>query len=987
MAVVLSICYSFATTIYCQMTQEWWTVDGAAVAVHYWGGTSAATTWPGVRMSAVTGKTGTWSYDVPSDVTGLMFVRVNSSGAIENWGAKTANLTLPTDGKNLYIITSASAVWGDPGCTGKWSTYDVNAAEETIVSSVPSQAPDVMLQAFYWDSYPGGSGSAYGNTGWETLLNDSAELGEYFDLVWFPPTNNGDGTGYIPKQYSNLNSAFGSEANLRLLIGSLHRRNSRAVADIVINHCGNRYNSCDFYPLDFGTYGTFQPDNTWITTNDEGGCSGGSHADAGYDGEENYGSARDWDHQNPNVQAMCRAYLKWMKAQGFDGWRYDYGKGFTHDHINDYNTAAGAYFSVVEYWDGNRDVLQDRLSDAGWNTMVFDFSTKYNALNNGICSFDYSKCHGAGLPGAGKSKYAVTFVDNHDTFTRNDSEFGGQNNSMTAGLKDRLLQANAYILSMPGIPCVFYPHWVTYKTELKKMIEARHMTGVHSESEVKDEYYDQNGYQATIVGKNGYIVLQLGNKAGNAIDDFTKYAYGNGYAIWVHTNAPVVPADPTAKFYVAGDSALVVDAGLAADKAWNADAIKSESDTLTLTLKAGVTYSLKVTPDGTWNNAKGYSDLTAPVTAGLNNDNGNISFKLNTAGEVKVIYKTGLFKLEGDFYVKPAPEVVYYLKNNWAAGEWAWKEMTKVGETYKLDSVVFGGNGVNYNTAESDENAVWVALADFAGDKIQAKDTVSLVLNPADSTITATLIGRPAAPAVIEDGYYLVGTMNNWTPKAAYKFSFGEGWDLTTALEVGDEFKVVSVSNGQITTWYPGEGGNNYVVGENFAGSAKKVSFRPDGLGDGPWFEGYIFVEPNVWRYDIYLNTGGANLWGADDAEFEAYPNYYDDFPFMTHVSGDVYKISINIFSTTIVFQRVDPININHVVWNQTAELTIPEGMNLYTITGWGENDGYWSSYGDVPSDVDLINDGVQTVKVLRDGQLLIIKGEKTYNAQGQLVK
>ena len=36
-----------------------------------------------------------------------------------------------------------------------------------------------------------------------------------------------------------------------------------------------------------------------------------------------------------------------MRREGLlnKGWRYDYGKGFTHDHINDYNTAAGAYFS------------------------------------------------------------------------------------------------------------------------------------------------------------------------------------------------------------------------------------------------------------------------------------------------------------------------------------------------------------------------------------------------------------------------------------------------------------------------------------------------------------------------------------------------------------------------------------------------------------------------------------------------------------------
>ena len=124
MAAVLSISTAFATTVYCKVTQSWWTKDGAAVGVHYWGGTSAGTAWPGVRMTPVSGEEGTWTYDVPEDVTGLIFTRVNGSGDIAEWGAKTTDLSLPTDGKNLYTITSESAVWGDPGVTGEWSTYE-----------------------------------------------------------------------------------------------------------------------------------------------------------------------------------------------------------------------------------------------------------------------------------------------------------------------------------------------------------------------------------------------------------------------------------------------------------------------------------------------------------------------------------------------------------------------------------------------------------------------------------------------------------------------------------------------------------------------------------------------------------------------------------------------------------------------------------------------------------------------------------------------
>ena len=122
-AMMLFVSTVSATTIYCKMTQGWWTADGAAVAVHHWGGETAATTWPGVRMAPVEGAEGVWAYDVPADVEGLIFVRVNGGGDVADWGAKTKDLVIPTDGKNLFTITNGDATWGDPGCDGEWSVY------------------------------------------------------------------------------------------------------------------------------------------------------------------------------------------------------------------------------------------------------------------------------------------------------------------------------------------------------------------------------------------------------------------------------------------------------------------------------------------------------------------------------------------------------------------------------------------------------------------------------------------------------------------------------------------------------------------------------------------------------------------------------------------------------------------------------------------------------------------------------------------------
>ena len=148
----------------------------------------------------------------------------------------------------------------------------------------------------------------------------------------------------------------------------------------------------------------------------------------------------------------------------------------------------------------------------------------------------------------GDGKHSVTFIESHDWFLRpdNENEFGGRGNSMTPALKGRLMQANAFLLSMPGVPCVFYPHWAKYKADLKPMIIARKWAGVHSESEVRDEYPTATGYQATVVGKNGWLILCLGDRANGqgfgpdyqlaASNYNTQDGHNESFEIWVNSS-------------------------------------------------------------------------------------------------------------------------------------------------------------------------------------------------------------------------------------------------------------------------------------------------------------------------------------------------------------------------------------------------------------------------------------------------------------------
>ena len=422
--------------------------------------------------------------------------------------------------------------------------------------SVPAKCPDVMLQAFYWNSTQKG-GNGYGRTTWPNYNSGSCgstaeEMGQWFDLIWFPPMSYGGGLGYHPSDYSNLSSDRGAKQALLQMIETIHKNGGRVVADIVINHGDAKEGWCGYGTgYDFGDYGKFVPDGSYICRTDEvnyseeapASCKGFATGanDDGYGDEANYGASRDWDHTNANVRNMFKAYLKWMRnVVKVDGFRYDYCKGYHNSHINDYNKAAEAYFSVMEYWDGNPQTLQDRLGDAGWNTATFDFATKYTAFNDGIEKDNYYKLQGAGLPGAGKARYAVTFIDSHDSFQRdNGNEFCGNGNSMTTDWgKNKVLQANAYMLSMPGVPCVFWPHWVTFKEEIKKMINARYKTGVHSESAVNDEA--GNGYyKATITGTNGQIRLLLGPNSGygNTPSGFELAVKGTNYGVYIKLNS------------------------------------------------------------------------------------------------------------------------------------------------------------------------------------------------------------------------------------------------------------------------------------------------------------------------------------------------------------------------------------------------------------------------------------------------------------------
>ena len=390
---------------------------------------------------------------------------------------------------------------------------------------VPAECEDVMLQGFYWDSYQ--TTSKYGGTGWNRLIKDTAAITRNFDLIWLPPSayagDNG-GMGYYHVQLSDQDSKWGKATALSKLIAAFHRGGTKVLADIVINHRNDAGKWTNFAKDYFGPgYGTFELTQEHICSGDEafwtsGSPAYGSSVHGAEDTGTNDGGCRDLDHSSEYVQNWAKTYVRWMiDSMKYDGFRYDMTRGYSGQYLSMYNEAAQPYLSVSEFWTGISDILS-HLYVADYNTMVFDFPLKY-VLNEAISEGKYGrlKRNANSLRGQGKSRYAVTFIDNHDTFERaeedacNQEFMGCKVDLNNASIKNAILQANAYILMMPGVPCVFYPHWAKYKEQISALIAVRKLAGIHSESAVSNESgSNSKPYEGTIQGHRGRVILRIG---------------------------------------------------------------------------------------------------------------------------------------------------------------------------------------------------------------------------------------------------------------------------------------------------------------------------------------------------------------------------------------------------------------------------------------------------------------------------------------------
>lgn len=414
----------------------------------------------------------------------------------------------------------------------------------------PANYKGVMLQGFSWN--------AYDYAQWKTLEAQTSEFKGFIDLVWVPQSGKCAETvqvmGYKPYYYFNHNSSFGTEDELRSMIKTFKNNGIGTIADVVINH----RNTEGWFTFPAETYKgvTYQMLSTDICKNDDGGKTltqankENVNLSINNDEGDDFGDCRDLDHKSTNVQKVVKAYLKFLKEDlGYEGFRYDMVKGFAASHVRDYNDATGIQFSVGEYWDGVGNI-KNWINSTGKKSGAFDFPFHYN-MTNAIKYNNWSKLNDASLMSdPSYRQYAVTFVENHDIQVRED-----KSNNPDPIPTAYIPAANAFMIAMPGTPCIFQPHWKAYEHELKSMIEARKLVGITNTSDYTNYASNAQYFANAVNGADGrklLVVVGIPSMMTPSKTEYTRILSGKNYMYYLSNNSETAWADKASGEYEEG---------------------------------------------------------------------------------------------------------------------------------------------------------------------------------------------------------------------------------------------------------------------------------------------------------------------------------------------------------------------------------------------------------------------------------------------------
>lgn len=396
----------------------------------------------------------------------------------------------------------------------------------SLLACAPARAPvspeagprDVILQAFTWNAPRRTAEGSW----WNHLAASAPALRRAgFAAVWIPPPTKGllgaEDVGYAVHdrydlgefdQRGSVPTRYGTLAELEAAIAALHREGLGVHVDVVMNHllgadateevtllsgARARVHTRFDYPARRGAHSRFTWNREHFNGVDEGGFQQWHAWDfAPYEDGDAYDAllGAEIRYRSPEVRAETIAWGKWLTARlGVDGYRLDAVKHIEPGFVNEWLDAVrGPRFAVAEVWNGDPARLLRYADRLGERARLFDVALHYvfQHMSDEGGRFDMRALGGAGLVGR-RPERAVTFVDNHDTVG------DGPLRSPVGRMK---LAAYAYILTHPGIPCVFLGDYQGAREgeEIRRLVALRRAHALGPGRDLKESDGDVYAY-------------------------------------------------------------------------------------------------------------------------------------------------------------------------------------------------------------------------------------------------------------------------------------------------------------------------------------------------------------------------------------------------------------------------------------------------------------------------------------------------------------
>lgn len=264
--------------------------------------------------------------------------------------------------------------------------------------------------------------------------------------------------GYNPDFYFAPDKYYGPKNTLKAFIDSCHANGIAVIMDMVLNHSYGQSPLVQMYfDPNAGDWGQPTAENPWYNQTSP---------------NTDYSWGYDFNHESPDTKAFVyRVCNYWLTEYKFDGFRFDFTKGFTNtpgngwaydqsriDILEDYAdhiwaTSPGAYVILEHFTDNSEEIV---LSDYGtmlWGNINYRYSqASMGWPDNGDWDFSSTSYQYRGW----NEPNLVSYMESHDEermMFRNENygnSSGSYNIQNEATALRRAELAGAFFFTIPG---------------------------------------------------------------------------------------------------------------------------------------------------------------------------------------------------------------------------------------------------------------------------------------------------------------------------------------------------------------------------------------------------------------------------------------------------------------------------------------------------------------------------------------------------------